>query len=205
MERRQLVNTGVAPLVAAGAALFGVSWAPAAEAYVLLLRFAAIACVSLSLGMWLSLVLTTDASATKIKSDEAEALRAKLAELEARQKPRRITKELRGLMAQTLAGATARARVYHHEPSTHTAPFAADIVDALKRGGWTVEFNNLLGLGHRPPTGVGVYVQVPSELSLAQRGVLDAFAQASVSWDLIKAGDAWSDRDIEIVVCDPKP
>jgi hypothetical protein len=60
MERRQVIGLIVAPVTAAGVAMFAVSWAPAAAAYATALRIGAVACVGISAGVWLCLLLTAE-------------------------------------------------------------------------------------------------------------------------------------------------
>lgn len=112
-----------------------------------------------------------------------DALETRLAALE----PRRLTADQRSkLIAQLIPHFSSHETInIISEASGDSHQLAADLVSVFQAaGGWHIQEGQAMGIGNRPPSGLGIHVEDTNNLSAPAKIITGAFKSAGLAFDL---------------------
>lgn len=128
-----------------------------------------------------------------------DSLEARLAAVE----PRRLTNDQRATLIARLSppqGITPLISIVA-EGSGDSPQFAADVSGAFRSAkGWNISEPIVIGIGNRPPSGIGINLPDPTKPSPEATVVINAFRAANIAFDVrqlsVSPGTA-----VEILIC----
>lgn len=130
----------------------------------------------------------TDVDSPDDAKHKIDALERKITEIEVsvkKMEPMRLSQQQKSAMISALSIAAGnKVSIAKDGASPDAAKLSADLVDAFKRGGWSVSTPMVLGLGNPPPSGIEIGFSQLESRSVAEQAIINAFESANISYDL---------------------
>jgi hypothetical protein len=111
--------------------------------------------------------------------------------------PRRLTADQREQLRSRLAQGTGAVHVVEDMACPDVRKYAGDFAWAFEAAGWLASKSMVMGPGYHPPSGLGVLVPDPNNLTPAQTSVVNALRAAGADFDLHAQRPVWRPGDSE--------